>query len=216
MRTSGLGIGIVVLALLTFMQGAGAQELTRDFPNGVKPGSTFTVQLNYPENETWGMQINETFPAEFSLVDWNTKDIHNVSYTRDGTNLSFIVIDLAAGDPGFTISYTLTAPESEGSYSFAGTYEAIGQQIATTNGLETIEVSEQPAPSPIDGTQPNDLDGDNLYEDLDGTNGFNFGDVIFFFQKFDSPAVKSNEQYYDFNGDGAINFGDVIALFELL
>ncbi len=66
----------------------------------------------------------------------------------------------------------------------------------------------------IGNHQPQDLDDNGLYEDIDGDSSFNFGDIAFFFQNFDSSAVKNNHQYYDFNGDGNINFGDVIALFQ--
>ncbi len=68
----------------------------------------------------------------------------------------------------------------------------------------------------IGDKQPADLDGDGVYEDVNGDNNFNFGDVIFFFQHFDKSAVQDNKQYYDFNGDNSANFGDVIGLFGLL
>ena len=72
-------------------------------------------------------------------------------------------------------------------------------------------------PPPIDGHQPQDLDKDGLFEDVNGNGQFNFGDVIFFFKNFDNKdEIKSYPEYYDFNGDGQVNFGDVIALFKML
>jgi len=60
-----------------------------------------------------------------------------------------------------------------------------------------------------------DLDNDGLYEDVNGDHVFNFGDVVDFFEAFDSIPLE-DWQYYDFNGDGSVNFGDVIALFKML
>ncbi|RLI83157.1 hypothetical protein DRP04_02190 [Archaeoglobales archaeon] len=71
-------------------------------------------------------------------------------------------------------------------------------------------------PPPIDGHQPQDLDKDGLYEDVNGDNSFNFGDIVFFFKNFDRPEIQNYSQYYDFNKDGSVNFGDVVELFYKL
>jgi len=68
----------------------------------------------------------------------------------------------------------------------------------------------------IKGVQPNDLDQDGLYEDVDGSGEFNFGDIIFFFQHFDKDEIANYPEFYDYNGDGQVNFGDVIGLFMML
>ncbi|RLI83156.1 hypothetical protein DRP04_02180 [Archaeoglobales archaeon] len=71
-------------------------------------------------------------------------------------------------------------------------------------------------PPPIDGHQPKDLDGDGLFEDVNGDGYFNFGDIVFFFKNFDKDEIKNYPEFYDFNGDGKVNFGDVIGLFFML
>ncbi len=83
-------------------------------------------------------------------------------------------------------------------------------------GSEDYYIKKITGPPQVAGKQPKDNDGDDLYEDVDGSDSFNFGDVIFFFQNFESSSITENEKYYDFNGDGGINFGDVIGLFNNL
>ncbi len=63
--------------------------------------------------------------------------------------------------------------------------------------------------------QPNDLDSDSLYEDVNGDSSFNFGDITNFFEVFGSIASE-NKPYFDFNGDNSVNFGDVVKLFNML
>lgn len=68
----------------------------------------------------------------------------------------------------------------------------------------------------IGGTyQPNDLDGDSLYEDVNGDSSFNFGDISSFFEVF-GGITSENKPYFDFNGDTSVNFGDVVELFNML
>lgn len=63
--------------------------------------------------------------------------------------------------------------------------------------------------------QSRDLDGDSLYEDVNGDGSFNFGDVSDFFEVFGSISSE-DKQYFDYNGDNTVNFGDVVELFNML
>lgn len=161
------------------------------------------------------MNITETFPEEFTYVSRTLEDANDI-FEKNGDQLNFIVIDLAKGDTGFKVRYTLKSPETEGTYSFDGTYQNITEDVKYIGGLETIEVTEEAGPPSIDGNTPKDINQDSLYEDVNGDNNFNFGDIVFFFQNFESNSVKNNKQYYDFKGDGSINFGDVVGLFNTL
>ena len=91
-------------------------------------------------------------------------------------------------------------------------YQNIKDQIATVSGTITVITG----PPPIDDHQPMDLNGDGLFEDVNGDGYFNFGDIVFFFKNFDKDEIKGYPEFYDFNGDGQVNFGDVIELFYML
>lgn len=68
--------------------------------------------------------------------------------------------------------------------------------------------------SPIGNTvgQPQDLDGDGLYEDIDGNGLFNIDDVKLFSSHLNDPPIVDNARAFDFNNDGAITQEDVECL----
>jgi len=80
--------------------------------------------------------------------------------------------------------------------------------------VRPLSMSVTPVVSPIsDADQPpRDLDGDGLYEDVNGDGAFTQADVILLALNLNSPAVYENVALFDFNGDGSINFADVQAL----
>jgi PKD repeat protein len=63
----------------------------------------------------------------------------------------------------------------------------------------------------------NDLDGDGLYEDLNGNGRLDFDDVTTLFEYIDilggHPLVAA---CFDFNHNGRLDFADVVALFNAL
>jgi hypothetical protein len=71
-------------------------------------------------------------------------------------------------------------------------------------------------PSIVDGTKPNDLDGDDVYEDLDGDGELSLRDVQVLFEYRNDPVVAGNPQYFDFDGDGAVTLHDVRTLFAVV
>ncbi|RLI77457.1 hypothetical protein DRP04_11380 [Archaeoglobales archaeon] len=87
-------------------------------------------------------------------------------------------------------------------------YDNIEDQIATVPG--TITVIAGPPTGSLD------IDKDGLYEDVDGSEAFNFGDIVALFQNFESWHNAGYDSFYDFDGDGQLTFGDVVALFEKL
>jgi len=82
------------------------------------------------------MQIIETI---FSFINYSASGVSDINFQQDENRLTFIVTDIAAD--GFTITYYLRAPSSEGVYSFSGTYQALGQQIQQIGGDSTIDIS---------------------------------------------------------------------------
>ncbi len=86
-------------------------------------------------------------------------------------------------------------------------YQEIKHQVYTIPG--TVTVKEGPP-------WANDLDGDGLYEDVNGDGNLNFGDVVELFKNFESSKYKGYKKYFEFREDGSLNSGDFIALFEML
>jgi len=78
-----------------------------------------------------------------------------------------------------------------------------------------------PAPSavkPLPGfsVPPRDLNGDGLYEDLNGNGRLDFNDIIVFFNNMDWIAANQPVTAFDFNKNGRIDFADVVKLFDMM
>jgi outer membrane protein assembly factor BamB len=71
-------------------------------------------------------------------------------------------------------------------------------------------------PPPITDDPPQDLNGDGLYEDIDGDGEFTVRDVQVFFQNRDAPAVGNNAEFFNFSGQDPsdVTIADVQALFD--
>jgi hypothetical protein len=61
---------------------------------------------------------------------------------------------------------------------------------------------------------PGDLDGDGVYEDVNGDGTVDSGDAQSLFSNRDADAVQDNVAAFDLNGDGSVNVGDAQALFN--
>jgi len=72
-------------------------------------------------------------------------------------------------------------------------------------------------PIPANNTlYPKDLDGDNLYEDINGDGLANYQDVIDFFQNFFYIQSTEYWEFFDFNHNGVLDLGDTIGLFHII
>ena len=60
---------------------------------------------------------------------------------------------------------------------------------------------------------PQDLNGDGLYEDVNGDGAVNVGDAQALFAFEDAAIVQEHAALFDFNGDDTVNVGDAQALF---
>lgn len=57
-----------------------------------------------------------------------------------------------------------------------------------------------------------DLDGDGLYEDINGDGKVDSGDVALLFENLDSKLVRRKAKLFDFNQNGRIDYDDVVEL----
>ncbi|ADB59523.1 protein of unknown function DUF839 [Haloterrigena turkmenica DSM 5511] len=66
------------------------------------------------------------------------------------------------------------------------------------------------------GRAPTDLDGDGLFEDVNGNGRLDYQDVTLLFEHLEDDAVQLNEAAFDFNDNGRIDYDDVVALYDEL
>jgi PKD repeat protein len=100
----------------------------------------------------------------------------------------------------------------------SGTY-TVSLTVTGAGGSDSVErsscVTVRPAVAivPGGGGLPRDLDGDGLFEDVNGNGRKDFGDSVVYFNRL--ARIGSNEpvEAFDLNRNGRIDFGDVVRLF---
>lgn len=92
-----------------------------------------------------------------------------------------------------------------------------GQALAVSaQTVETQVVDNFLPPLPGARGPAKDLDGDGLYEDVDGDGQLTFADPILLAFELENPIVQAHKSFFDFNQDGKVDFADVIALAALV
>lgn len=92
---------------------------------------------------------------------------------------------------------------------FDGAGVVAGQRLLVIEPLNLIPIGNGTAP-------PRDLDGDALYEDVNGDGRFTEDDAVLLGFEIASPAVQTNARAFDFDNDGDADFDDVLQLKALL
>ena len=108
-------------------------------PSSVTPGGSLRVRVSARDYGPLG-RIIETIPAGFDYVSVSPDDTR---VNEDGQVVTFTFV---GGDQTFT--YTLTAPDTEGSYSFSGSLEDEDQISYPVGGASEVSVAVAP-PSAI-------------------------------------------------------------------
>jgi PKD repeat protein len=86
--------------------------------------------------------------------------------------------------------------------------------VTTRNGV--LEVVRVLGPPSVEENlpPPRDLDGDGLYEDINGNGRLDYDDVVKFFRHFDDSVITQYSRYYDFNRNGRLDYDDIVELFK--
>ncbi len=80
--------------------------------------------------------------------------------------------------------------------------------------LEVVRVGPPPVEENL--SPPRDLDGDGLYEDVNGNGRLDYDDVVKFFRHFNDPVITQYHKYYDFNRNGRLDYDDIVELFKMI
>ena len=70
-------------------------------------------------------------------------------------------------------------------------------------------------PFPGCTNSPLDLNGDSLYEDINGNGRLDFADVVTYFNNMAWITQNEPVTYFDYNRNGRIDFSDVVNLFNM-
>ncbi len=116
---------------------------------------------------------------------------------------------------------TSTASSPIHTFTAAGTYTVrllVSNGQMTDTHRETVTVTAAATLLTIPGAAglPRDLDGDGLYEDVNGNGRKDFADVILYFNQVSWIAANESTTAFDYNENGRIDFADVLWLFNNL
>jgi PKD repeat protein len=170
-----------------------------DAPDGVVRGEPVTVTADVTNDGS----ITTTKTVQFRF------DLNGDGTLSEGETVATTQLKL---DPGETQEVTLTAvvPEDTplGEYDH-GVFTVDDSQSAT------IDVTLAKLDSQYEGP-PQDLDGDGLYEDVNGNGEVNLNDVQALFVNRDSAVIQENGALFDFNGNGEFNNVDIQKFFTTI
>jgi subtilisin family serine protease len=86
--------------------------------------------------------------------------------------------------------------------------------LITPIATQTIAPLVRVLPLPGLTSAPKDLNGDGMYEDINGNGRMDFNDVVVFFSNFEWIAANEPVAAFDFSKNGRIDFTDIVKLFE--
>ncbi|MFC6943261.1 CARDB domain-containing protein [Salinirubellus sp. GCM10025818] len=168
---------------------------TTSAPEKAAVGSTVTVSATISSDGA----VESTQPVEL-LFDVD----------GDGTTESIETQQVTIGVNGQTeVSFDVSVPADASFGDRAYSVETVSDSAGGTVEFTPPDING-------DGNLPGDLNGDGLYEDVNGDGSADSGDAQALFAARDDTAVQNNAGAFDFNDDGAVNVGDAQALFDLV
>jgi len=181
---------------------------------GLEPGKTYE----------WYVVVSGSFGNVTSDV-WSFTTTHapiaNFTYTISGTNVTFeytgydpdgdnVTCHWAFGDGATAVGRSVKHTYDEsGEYNV--TLTVVDSKNATSSITKTIKIEQKTVK--VGPPMSKDLDGDGLYEDVNGDGKFNFNDVLYLQWHLYDPTFQQYKQYYDFYPDGKLDGKDVINLY---
>jgi len=75
-----------------------------------------------------------------------------------------------------------------------------------------IVVFQAPIAFPGMANRPTDLNGDGIYEDINGNGRWDYQDIVLLFQHMAWAGINQPIPAFDINENGRIDFGDISGL----
>jgi PKD repeat protein len=150
-----------------------------------------------------------SYTATFRTAAWSSGKA--ITIRVDGQEVGTVQVPNTGGSEQYTnVSTTLplTAGVRHLNLSFVGDGLNLDQVSFTI--VRTIQVV--PGATEL----PRDLNGDGLYEDVNGDGALDFNDVVLFFNQMDWIAENEPVAAFDLNHNGQIDFNDIVLLFNLI
>ncbi|TAJ44159.1 fasciclin domain-containing protein [Methanofollis fontis] len=166
----------------------------------VNPAVATISGITFPE---WA-EINGTSDLPNASAWMKTVDLGEMvgSNATDVVLGTVILTGLSAGNT--TLIVDVVAMTADG-----------GEAVTPKTGEATIEVTAIP-PLPGYTNPPADLDGDGLYEDVNGNGMLDYDDVVGFSRNFLWIEENNLTALFDFNANGVLDYDDVVTLYGMI
>jgi PKD repeat protein len=233
--TGTTGMPVAFSGAYTDEGDSGVHTIAWDFGDGEAASGTLDPSHTYARNGTFTATLVVTDAGGLAGLD-----SLNVTVRDPPPVASFEANETAGAAPltvGFTDTSTgavysrswefgdgATSTERNPVHTFtaAGTYTVslLVSNFETTDrhdlNLTVTGTSAPLATLPGGAGLPADLDGDGLYEDVNGNGRADFADVVLFFNQMSWIAANEPVSAFDYNGNGRIDFADAVQLFDKL
>jgi len=203
--------------VLTVTEDQGNVDASRTVPSTAQAGDTVEVTVDVDFEQSQSFRIDEGFDPAFS--DTAIVDSDSASFSAAENSRVVARYGVLGDDPrgSATLVYEVTIPDDA---EVGDTFEISSNADSDVQlGTDEIEVGDSPSAPDVngDGNPAQDLDGDGLFEDVDGNGEFTVGDVQVFFDNRDADAVQDNAELFNFDGDepASIGVSDVQVLFQM-
>jgi hypothetical protein len=174
-----------------------------------------TANLTFTSNDTGVVTIQDVSPIGSATVE-------HKAVAAGSAKLNISGLDAGASGTVQIAEVTVSAIQN-GTATLAGdaSLSAAGGESYPVNSVQqtTIDIQGPPPTPTLPGfTNPaTDVDGDGLYEDVNGDGEFTIADVQAFFEHRNSDVVQNNAALFNFddNDPPDVTIRDVQALFQL-
>ncbi len=180
--------------------------------NNLKPGTTYK----------WFVIVKGEF-GEVKSRTWNFTTsyapIADFKYTVSGRNVTFTFTGYDPDNGKVKCYWDFGDGSKATGCKVTHTYKEYGEYNVTLTVVDDTNVSSSITKMICVGEKKQcppmskDLDGDGLYEDINGDGKFDINDIIYLQWHFKDPKFQQYKKYYDFWPDGKLDLKDVLNLY---
>ncbi len=161
------------------------------------------AQVNWVESQAIDGRFFEIVDQAADSIRFRAADLKNEVLPGAG-DLLLATVSLSIVEPGETAVWMVVNPMVDDQGKKV-------EPLVTSGSLKIVVFTIGKSLSP-----PMDLDGDGLFEDINGDGKLTFEDGRIFSFNITSQEVQENWQLFDFDGDGDADFEDAMVLVRLV
>jgi PKD repeat protein len=192
---------------LVGVDGSATYDVVVENANGGVGGATFTVEL---------ADASMASITDVQVAGTTENTFTDVQFAGDNSSVTVETAITDTADSGsVTIGTVTVTGTQDGTTAVDLTVSTLGDESGTPYNVTDVTDASLTVSSIVVGDDPaQDLDGDGLYEDVNGDGSVDVLDLQLLWIERNSDTVTSNADAFDFNGDGEFDLLDIVALWS--